>query len=114
MATKKITKKIVNPPSEESSSMAPYDREVSNNEYVFKETIRMLRPDIYVLMDILDRTHFNPLVVFQAIRHANNIAMGSKYGTVTIHIEDGVVTFVRGEESTKLNESLLLQKYPVA
>jgi len=87
-----------------------YSKEVKNNEYVFKETIRLLRPDIYVLMDMIDKVRFNPLVVFQMIRHANNIAMGSKYGTVTIQIEDGVVTFIRGEESTKLNELLIRPK----
>ena len=87
-----------------------YSKEVKNNEYVFKETIRLLRPDIYVLMDMIDKVRFNPLVIFQMIRHANNIAMGSKYGTVTIQIEDGVVTFIRGEESTKLNELLIRPK----
>ena len=104
MAKKKSAVKV------EGELESQYSKEVNNNEYVFKETIRLLRPDIYVLMDMIDRVRFNPLVVFQMIRHANNIAMGSKYGTVTIQIEDGVVTFVRGEESTKLNELLIRPK----
>lgn len=84
-----------------------YAKEVANNEYVFKELVRVVRPDIYVLMDILDKTRINTLMLFQVIRSANSIAMGSKYGKVIVQIENGVVTFVHGEESKKLNELLV-------
>lgn len=76
------------------------------NEDSFKELLKHFRGDIFVLMDLLDETGINPYVIFQVIRHLNSINMGNKYGTVTVQIENGVVTFVRGEESTKLNEDL--------
>jgi len=34
--------------------------------------------------------------------------MGSKYGKVTVEVQDGIVSFVRGEEATKMNENLIL------
>lgn len=77
------------------------------NEDSFKELLKHFRGDIFVLMDLLDNTKINTYVIFQVIRHLNNIAMGNKYGSVTVQIENGVVTFVRGEESTKLNEDLV-------
>lgn len=84
-----------------------YDAEQKNNMDVFLKMLKDVRPDIWVLMDLLDRTKINYYIIFQIIRHLNNIAIGNKYGTVTIQIEKGVVTFVRGEEATKINESLI-------
>lgn len=103
---KKKTEKKTTPalPIDERSD---YEKESQSNEYTFREMIRLMRPDIYVLMDILDKTKVNPLMLFQVIRSANNIAMGSNYGKVIVQIENGVVTFVHGEESKKLNEPLI-------
>ena len=92
----------------------PYDKEIKHNEQMFKEVLKATRGDIFVLMDLLDTTGINPYVVFQVIRHLNNIALGNKYGQVTVQIEDGNVTFVRGEESTKLNEQLIQKKPDLA
>jgi hypothetical protein len=74
---------------------------------VFLKMLKDVRPDVWVLTDLLDRTKINYYVLFQIIRHLNNIGMGNKYGNVTIQIENGVVTFVRGEESSKINEQLI-------
>ena len=108
---KKINKKTSPTVVDERSE---YEKESQANEYTFRETIRLLRPDIYVLMDILDKTKVNPLMVFQVIRTANNIAMGSNYGKVIVQIENGVVTFVHGEESKKLNEMLIRPEIKIA
>ncbi|MFA5246122.1 MAG: hypothetical protein WC380_12545 [Pedobacter sp.] len=77
------------------------------NEEGFKLQLKAVRPDVFVLMDLLDTTGVNYYIIFQIIRQLNNIAMGNKYGTVTAQVENGVVTFVRGEESIKLNEDLI-------
>lgn len=80
------------------------------NEESFTQLLKHFRPDLFVLADLLDSTGVNYYVVFQIIRHLNNIAMGNRYGAVTAQVENGVVTFVRGEESTKLNEDLIKKK----
>ena len=80
------------------------------NENSFNQLLKNFRPDLYVISDLLDSTGINYYVIFQVIRHLNNIAMGNKYGSVTVQIENGIVTFVRGEESTKLNEDLIKKK----
>lgn len=87
-----------------------YDREKENNEVVFNNLLKQLRPDVFVLMDLLDTTGVNYLVVFKIIRQLNNIAIGDKYGKVVAEIENGVCTFVRGEGSDKVAESVLVQK----
>lgn len=87
-------------------SRPSYQNELIHNEEVFKNVLKNVRPDMFVLMDLLDNTGVNPYVIFHVIRHMNNIGMGTKYGTVLISIEKGVVTFIRGEEATKLNEDV--------
>ena len=97
MAKKKI-KKVTKPKT--------YKEETVHNEESFKAILKTVRPDIYVLMDLIDSTSLNPYILFHVMKHLNNIALGTKYGNVLISIENGVVTFVRGEEATKLNEQL--------
>ena len=80
------------------------------NEDSFTQLLKHFRPELFVLSDLLDSTGINYLVIYQVIRHLNNIAMGNKYGNVTAQVENGIVTFVRGEESTKLNEDLIRRK----
>ncbi len=80
------------------------------NEESFLQLLKHFRPDLFVLGDLLDSTGVNYYIIFQVIRHLNNVAMGNKYGSVTIQVENGVVTFVRGEESTKLNEDLIRKR----
>ena len=83
-----------------------HSEQIIHNEQSFLVVMKNFRPDIYVLMDLLDNTGINSYIIFHVIKHLNNILLGTKYGNVTISIEDGIVTFVRGEETTKLNERL--------
>ena len=84
-----------------------YDEESKHNMEIFLSALKDLRPDIWVLGDMLDKTKVNYKVLFQVIRHLHHLGEGNKYGTVTVQVENGVVTFVRGEESTKVSEPLI-------
>lgn len=86
-----------------------YQKEVSNNQDTFVRILKKVRPDWYVLLDLLMYTKVNPLVLYRILRQLNNIAMGTGFGQVVIVIENGVVRFVRGEEADKLNEPLILK-----
>lgn len=85
-----------------------YEQQMKQNEFAFKQMLKSVRPELYVLFDLLEETKINPIILFKVMRHLNNLATGSKYGQVTIFIENGVATFVRGEEADKLNEKVLL------
>ena len=98
MVAKKKPKKVSKPKA--------YKPEMIQNEESFKMMLKNIRPDIYVLMDLIDSTGLNAYVIFHIMKHLNNIALGTKYGSVLISVENGVVTFIRGEEATKLNEQL--------
>jgi len=85
-----------------------YQTELKNNEFAFKQMLKSIRPELFVLMDLLDETRMNPMILFKTMRQVSNIANGTGYGTVSIYLENGVATFVRGEESDRLNEKVIL------
>lgn len=94
-------------PKAKDDGKSEFERETENNMEVFKNLIKEVRPDIFVLMDIIDKTEVNPMILIKYIRQLNNIAIGNRYGSVTTQIENGVVTFIRGEESDRLNEPII-------
>lgn len=79
-----------------------YQNESDNNIKVFSEMVQRVRPDIWVLMDLLDNTGVDPFIMIKIIRQINNIALGSGYGQVVTAIEKGVVRYVRGEDVDKI------------
>jgi len=87
-----------------------YQEQLKHNEWVFLENLKMVRPDLWMLADLLQATRVNYLVLVHVMRHIANIATGSKYGEVKVQIQNGVVTFVHGEETSKLNEPAILPK----
>ena len=85
-----------------------YLEQQSRNEFAFRQMLKTAKPDLYVIFDLLELTKLNWFVIVKVIRALNNIAMGNGYGTVSIEIQKGQVTFVRGEESDRVNEPLVI------
>ncbi len=87
-----------------------YQEEKANNERIFNEMVQKMRPEIFVLMDMIDQTGVNPFILYKVIRQLNNIAIGSRWGEVTILVNDGAVVRVAGMDTEKTNEPVLIQK----
>jgi len=83
--------------------MENYEQQQKNNEEAFRKGVQIMRPDLYVLMQQLDQSGVDFTILLQVIYALERIAHGTQYGNVTIYIENGIVTFVRGDESKKLN-----------
>lgn len=88
----------------------PYEIEVENNERKFKEMLKRSRPDLFVLMDVLDETEINWFVVIKIIRQLKNIADGTGYGTVSVEIQNHRVIFVNGQDRDRLDEPLIKKR----
>jgi hypothetical protein len=84
-----------------------HQQEQSQNEERFKMQIEAFRPDVYVLMKLLDDTGINPMVLIKIIRQLSDIAQGLKFGEVRVTIEKGQVTFIKGEQSDRVFEPLV-------
>ena len=87
-----------------------YQREMEKNEQTLQAILRRVRPELFVLLDLLLYTEINPLILYKIVRQLHNIAIGSKYGQVICKIENGTVTFVVGEDSDRVNEPILGKK----
>lgn len=87
-----------------------YYEQQSKNEHAFRNMLRVVKPDLYVLFDILEETGVNILVLLKTIRAINNLATGNGYGNVTITMENGKITFIRGEESDRVNEMAIVKR----
>lgn len=90
-----------------------YQQEKEQNEKAFNTMLIALRPDLASLSQALDLTGVDAEILRQTVYALERIVGigGTNYGNVIIQIENGVVTFIRGEASRKLNLSVL--KAPV-
>lgn len=87
-----------------------YQEEQENNERIFSEMIQKIRPDIYVLMDLIDATGVNPFILYKVIRQLNNVAIGSGWGEVTILVNNKRAVRVTGQDTEKMDDEVLLKK----
>lgn len=84
-----------------------YQKERENNERIFSEMVQRLRPDVWVLMDLLDKTGINYYILYIVIKQLYNLATGTKFGQVVISVTDNVVYTVKGEEVNKIDAPIL-------
>lgn len=87
-----------------------YQEEKDNNERIFNEMVQRIRPEIFVLMDLLDSTGVNPFILYKVIRQLNNVAIGSGWGEVTVLVNNGEAVQVSGKDTEKLKESVIIKK----
>lgn len=86
-----------------------YTQEQSENEVAFRRVLKTGKPELYGLFDLLERTKVNYNIIYKVIYALSNIGNGNGYGTVTITLENGKATFVRGEESNRVNEPIFIE-----
>jgi len=84
-----------------------YHVAAKNNKEQFMKMMQLALPEFYIVANQMDKSKTNPTILFHVINHMAQIATGTGYGMVHIIIEDGLVRFVKGEHSTKLNEPVI-------
>ena len=87
-----------------------YEEEQSNNRRAFYELVQKVRPEIFVLMDLIDATGVNPFILYKVIRQLNNIAIGSGWGEVTVLLNSGKAVRVSGTDTEKMSDEVLVKK----
>lgn len=76
----------------------------------FWDVIRRLDPELYLIKLTIKETNLNPLIVPKIVRSISNLAMGTKFGKVTIHMSNGVITQIQGEESDKVDLNATIEE----
>jgi len=94
------------PPVEE----VDYYKQQANNEYSFRQMLKTVKPDLYVLFDVLESTGINFFVIVKIIRALNNVAIGTGFGDVTINIQNGKALFIHADESDRIGEDLIIKR----
>ena len=84
-----------------------YQQETDNNEKIFKELVKRVRPDLFVLMDLLDETGINVLILLKYMRQLSNLVSGGGYGEIVTEVVDKQCTFIRGIESDRLQVPII-------
>lgn len=80
-----------------------------HNKQKFLDALKLAMPEYHIVVTMMDQVKANPTILFHVMKHMGEIANGTGYGQVHIVIEEGMVRFVRGEHSTKLNEPVIVQ-----
>lgn len=85
-----------------------YQQQQTVNIDAFRELIKHARPEIFMIMNLLDDLNVNPSIIFKYIYHLHDVGQNG-YGSVNTQIENGIVTFIRGEKSDRLNEPISME-----
>lgn len=65
-------------------------------------------PELYRIKMALEDTQLNPVYLPSIIRAIANIAYGTGFGEVKIHMRAGVITHIRPEESDQIDLPAIL------
>lgn len=80
---------------------------VQQNKEQFMSVMQQVMPEFFIVAQMMENIRANPNVLFHTMRHIADIANGTGYGQVHIVIEEGIVRFIKGEHSTRLNEKAI-------
>jgi len=76
----------------------------------FWDVIRKLDPELYLIKIALQETGVNPMVLPKVVRQISNLWIGTKFGKVTIYMQNGKVTTIEGIESDRLEEEAVVDR----
>lgn len=90
--------------------MEDYHKQKQKNETSFKEFVKQSRPDIFSVMEALDNTRVNSHIVVKTIYSLFDVATDTRFGNVSIEIEDGIARFIRGIKANRINTIVIQQE----
>lgn len=86
-----------------TSKDVTYEEETKNNEEIFIELTKQIRPDMWALMDFLDKNKINSYVVFDIIRELSKINMGTGWGEVKVEVTNRIATRIFSSQHEKID-----------
>lgn len=80
------------------------------NALNFLEQMRVLDPELFLFDIARLETGISPNIATKIYREIENICVGSKFGKVTIYLQDGVVTDIEGMRKNRIDEKVDLEE----
>jgi hypothetical protein len=84
-----------------------YEIQSQANRAVFWSLVQKTMPDFYVLLKEIEDSEVDTFLLTKIARALGLLARGTKYGKVVITVENGIATFVYGEEANRVNLPVL-------
>jgi len=78
------------------------------NVVKYLDVVRKFDPELYLIKIALQETGLNPMIIPKIIRGIGNLAFGTGYGKVQIFMQAKVITQIKGEESSEVNEKAII------
>lgn len=80
------------------------------NALSFLEQLKAFDYELFLFNIARLETGISPMIAEKIYREIENICVGSKYGKVTIFLQDGVVTDIEGMRKNKIDEKVDLEE----
>ncbi len=80
-----------------------YQEQQKQNEEAFRKGLQIMRPDLFHLMGALDNSGLDYMILIYFILALERVVDGTGYGNVTTFVENKIITFIKGDESRKIN-----------
>ena len=77
----------------------------------YREVVRKLNPELYLILIALEETGVNPMIMPKIIRSIGNMNYGSGFGKIQIFMERKTITSINGEEKVLVNEKAVLDNF---
>ncbi len=84
-----------------------YQEQQKQNEEMFYTLLQRIRPDLYVLSDMIDKNSINIFVLMKFIRQLLNVARGTGWGKVHVFIQEGKVIRMEGVDAEEIREDIV-------
>ena len=76
------------------------------NEEMFYVILQRIRPDLFVIADVIDSNRLNPIILLKFLRQLINVAGGSGWGKVITYIQNFKVVSIEGVDADKVDQSI--------
>jgi hypothetical protein len=85
-----------------------YDEETKTNEQVFNDLTRQIRPDIWEIMESLDKNKINSYLILDVIRELIKVNQGTGWGDIKVEITNRVATRIFSSQHEKIDIPLTI------
>jgi len=83
-----------------------YATALLKNEQLFYTLLQQVRPDLYVLVDMIDKNKIDMFIIFKILRQLLVVANGNGWGKVVVNIQNNKVTYVEGVDTDRVNTDI--------
>jgi len=83
-----------------------YGTSMKKNEVLFYTLLQQMRPDLYVLVDLVDKNKLDMFTIFKILRQLLVVANGNGWGKVVVNIQNKKVTYVEGIDTDRVNSDI--------